>query len=353
MSFNIDLSIADLLVDPRTGWSIAILLAIWVIRDFVKNIPAFLRIKAIVYVPIARVVKFKLLEKEAIRSDVQGNINYIAQGIAAELPENSLKPMELYYEDRADPESFIRNGKIFVRIRPVEDEDNNFLNVAFLYLELALLPSAKPLLSTGQIKAVTYFTTHRLLQGRKTLIEKLHDDYYKPDTEKLPALPKYFQGIQRLDGRGLFYSVMLRVLEIESATLRFKTKSLNQEFDKVFDHLLKFLDNLKSREKNEEVWFYVAEGITFSLLLVAKPQKTIFVEPDSYVRRLKKNLTKTDWVFVIFSEAEKQYGNRVASLIEKSGLVDLVGTVECLKDYRGKNGGIVKVYAKRERVKKY
>jgi len=353
MTFNIDLSIADLLADPRTSWSIVVLLGLWILRDFVKNIPTFLKIKAVIYIPLARVIKYKRLEKEAIRSDVQGKINYIAQTIAKELPENSLKPMELHYEDRADPESFIRNRKIFVRIRPVENEDNNFFNVAFLYLELALLPSAKPLLSVGQVKAVTYFTTHRLLQGRKTLIEKLHDEYYKPDTEKLPELTKYFQGIQRLDGRGIFYSVMLRVLEIESGTLRFKSKSLDKEFDKVFEHLLNFLDNLISKEKKDSVWFYVAEGISFSLLLVAKPQKTIFVDPASYVRRLKKNLAKTDWVFVIFSEAEREYGDQVVSSIEKSDLVDLVGNVECLKDYRGKKGGVVKVYVKRERVKKY
>lgn len=59
MSFNFDLSNFDFLSNPLSGWLISILLAIWIIRDFVKNFPLFLKFKAFFYIPIARKLHFK------------------------------------------------------------------------------------------------------------------------------------------------------------------------------------------------------------------------------------------------------------------------------------------------------
>ena len=46
MSFNFDFTNFDFLSNPLYGWLIAVLLAIWIIRDFVKNLPLFLKLKA-------------------------------------------------------------------------------------------------------------------------------------------------------------------------------------------------------------------------------------------------------------------------------------------------------------------
>lgn len=350
---GLDISIGDLAQNPVIAWLVVLLLLIWVIRDLVKNLPLFLKFKAIVYIPLVRFFRYKKFEKEAIRSDIQGTINYAVSPLIEELPSGSLKPLEIEYANNADINSFIRENKIFVRIRPVQNEDENFINVIRVYLEMALIPDSKTLLTEEQRKSITYFTTQKIVEGRKTLINKLHDEYFLPDTHKYSKLNDYFQKIVTIDKKGLFYSIMIRIIEKGASNLRFKTGTLSAEFENVLDHLVAFIKSLKSKEKNESVWKYQKPGITFSILLVAKPEKTFFVKPESYVNRLKDDLKTTDWVFVVFSQAESRYGARVANAIESADVVDLVDSIKSGKDYRGKNGGIVRLYAKKDKLKNY
>lgn len=353
MNFNFDLSNLDFLSNPLLGWLVAILLIIWIVRDFVKNFPLFLKFKAIFYIPIARRLHFRRLEKEAIKCDIQGTVNYAVNSIIEELPEGSLKPLEIQYIEKSEVESFIKQGKIFVRIRPVKSEDENFLNVIQIYLELALIPDSKKLLDDKQKKAITYFTTTRLITGHKTLINKLHDDYYSKDISSFPEIKDYFEKISYIDRRGLFFSVVIRIIELSASRLRFSQGNLNDEFNKVIDHVVDFIKNLKSKNKKENVWKFINPFISFSILLVAKPVKAFIVKPSSYVNRLKDNLKSTNWVFVVFSRDELKYGLKVARAIELSGLVDLADSVTSCRDYRCKQGGIIKIYAKKNKLKIY
>ncbi len=354
MGFEFGIPIDELLARyPLMGWILFIFLLIWVfaksVGSLIKDIPQVLKLKAIILIPLVEKIKLKKFEKEAIRSDIQGTVNYAVKTISNELPEDAIKKLEISYIEDSEEKNFIKENKIYVRIKPVENQDDNFLNVTRLYLELVLIPNSKPLLSTEQKKAVTYFTTQKIIQNKKKLLKKLHNKYYLPDTLKHKQLKKYFKKITTIDSRGLFFSVALRTIERGADTLLFKEGSLKKEFDNILNHIFDFLENLSEGTLEEQMWKYTRTGTSFSLLLVAAPLKAKISNTQPYVSRLKDNLKHTECIFVVFSKDEWHFGKRVAEAIENYGEVDLLETIQTDKDYREKSNGIIKLYSKKKR----
>ncbi len=321
----------------------------WSIVKLIENLPAILKLKAIILIPLVKRFKFYKLEKEAIRSDIQGTVNRAVNEIANELPEGSIKPLEIEYIQESEENSFLKENKIYLRIKPVENESDNFLNVTRLYLELVLIPNSKSLLSIQQKRAVTYFTTRKIVQGKNRLIKKLHNDYYLPDTKKYNKLKNYFEEITKIDCRGLFFSVVLRTIERGADALLFKKGSLEKEFDNILGYVCEFLEKLKEGNLEKQMWKYIHTGTSFSLLLVAAPHRARTLNTQPYVNRLKDNLKSTDCVFVVFSKDEWHFGKKVSKAIETYGEVDLLETIYTNKDYREKSGGIIKLYSKKKK----
>jgi len=340
-----------LMKHPLLGWLLFFSLFIgvmgWAVGSLVNNIPAFLKLKALILLPIARKIRFRKLEKEAIKSDIQGKVNYVVKRIAAELPEGSIKPLEIVYVERTEEKSFIEQNKVYVRIKPVENQEDNFLNVTRLYLEMVLVPNSKPLLSVPQKKAITYFTAQKIVEENKRILQKLHNDYYLPDVKKYASLKDYFEKIKRIDSRGFFYSIVLRTIERGAVSLLFKPGSLRKGFDDILLYLCEFISKLKKGEVADELWKYHHPGASFYLLLVAHPLMAKVVTPKSYVNRLLDDLKKTEFVFVIFSQAEWNFGKQVAKAMDNTAEIELIETIRTDRDYRGKKGGIIKLYAKK------
>lgn len=350
---DIVFDIGEAAKNPIVLWIIIIALVLGILANLAKNWPQLLKLKAFILIPLVRYFNFRFLEKEAVKSDIQGTINYAVSPIIEELPEGSLKLLEIEYVRKSDAESFVKENKIYVRIRPLENEDDNFFDVLFLYLELALIPEAKKLLAEDQKKAVLYFTSQKIVEGRKTLVDKLHDDYYAIDTGHFTQLRKYFEDIRIIENRGLFYGVMIRALERAASNIRFKQGNLTQEFDKISEYLRNFVAGIGKGGNADSAWHYSSQGNAFSLLLVANPKRANNTDPKLYVKRFNNDLKKTDWVFVIFSQAEYRYGAKVSRLIEDQGIVDLVFSTKSRHDYRKEKGGVVKLYVKKDKLKNY
>src|SRR5258708_2456278 len=103
MPFSFDFGLGDFAKNPIVLWLVIVILILWIVRDFVKTLPAFLKIKALIYIPLANWFQFKFLQKEAIKSDIQGTINYAVNPIIKELPEGSIKPLQIEYINRVEP----------------------------------------------------------------------------------------------------------------------------------------------------------------------------------------------------------------------------------------------------------
>jgi len=347
MQIDAIFSLTKYLPHIDTGWLVAALLFIYI---FIKDLPEFAKLKASVLLPLSQWLKFKGLQKSAIKNDIEGTVNVAVKILENEMPEGTIKGIEIEYINDTKKEAFIREGRVFVRIKPAEKEEENFVVVTKLYLDCVLLPNSKKLLTEEQSKAVTYFTAYRIMGKRARYLNKLHDDYYKPDTDSKPKIKEYFEAIECVDKRGLFYSTMLRSIEECAGNVRFTSGSLNTEFDNILQHLQRFVEELKKKTKdgNDNLWNYKSSGVSFALLLVADPLKARIGSYKAYLNRLKKNFSRVSYVFVVFSKKEwLPFGKEVADALDSYIGATFIGEVESSHDYRGKNGGIVRLYERK------
>lgn len=337
---------------PTLGWAIALLsvfvLFIFLLERIFRNFPLFEKYFGQLSVSIAGHIRFKRFQRNAIKHDIQGTVNYAVKTISEELPENNIKPIEVQYVRETSKESFINNGKIFVRVKPVENQDDNFLNILPLYLECVLIPNAKPLLSIPQLKAITYYTEKKIVGDRSVLKRKLHDEYFLNDAKNYIELKPYFSKIEKIDSKGLFFSVFLRVIERGSNNLRFTNHTMKNEFNAILEHIVNFVVNFEKKTLIEQMWEYKKPKTSFSLLLVARPEMAALEKYENYIKRLLEHLVHTDFVYVVFSKSEWTFGEKVAQRMENLGGVSLVETIKTFNDYRGEKNGIIKAYKKSE-----
>lgn len=347
MSAEISVLLKDF-ASSYLGW---VLFFLSLLYGFLKDLPQILELKGRVLIPISKWWLLRKFQREAVRSCIQGRVNIVVNSLEGEMPAGSIKPLEIIYVNSSQREAFIREGKVFVRIRPVEDQDRNFINVIQLYLGQVLLPNSRKLLSEEQEKSVIYLTAYKLLKTRGTVAEKLHDDYYLPDVKRSGKIKVYFEKGREVDERGLFFSVVLRIVEEGAKAMRFERGDLKKEFDCVLEHICNFVKELKKigGEKDNDFWRYGGDGVSFSLLLVADPLKAMIGETDVYLKRFEDNLKITRYVFVLFSKTEWwPFGGRVAAAIDSFEQAKLVGVIRSAYDYRGKEDGIVRIYTRKD-----
>lgn len=353
MPINLDFSLGDFFTaHPRAGWLVAAALALAIVLNQVRNVPFVMKLIGQAWLPIARIFRHWRIQKKAVKGNIENTVNYAVRPLLSEMPSGDLKGLKIEYVKNSKVESFIREGKIIVRLRPVIDQDKNLINVLRLYLEAALMPQSRYLLNTAQRKAITYYTGYKLLHGHQRLVNKLHDEYFVIDKRRETDLQEYFNKIRRSDRRGFFYSIVLRVIEHGSSEIRFTNRSVSEEFGRVLDHITNFIHGLKrgGRSIGDKLWSYTRPGTEFSMLLVARPDVAAKSSVSPYLNRFKENIRKSDRVFVVFTTSEwSSFGEGVARLLDIQEEAELLETFQCRHDYRGEEGGIVRLYARRRK----
>ncbi len=313
-------------------------------NHFIKNLPIYSLLKAKVLIPFAQQFKFVLLQKAAIKNDIQGKFNFAIRSIKDELPSSDIKPLEIQWVKNSTKEVFIRENKVFVRIRPLDNQEDNFLNVTEPFLESVLLPKSKYLIQEVQKKAIIYFTTSVIISSHERLVTRFHDKYYLPESRKYKSLSNYYEKIEQIYKKGFFFSIAIRALELCADNQRFKKTDLGSEFSQILDHLLNFIENIGMEDDFK--WHFNSTGITYSMLLVAMPMKAHKGDVKAYVNRAKEHFKKSQILFVSFSNKEKEFGAQVTDAINAQLPVELIAELRSQYDYRGHQGGIVRVFKK-------
>lgn len=349
MSFN---NIIDLMkTHPFLGYGLLILfISVFVLNQLAQVIPVLMSIKAKILIPLANIFKFKKLQEAAIKSDIQGTVNYALAPLSKEITDQKIKPLEIEWVEDLPIEKFIKEDKILVRIKPLKDQDDNILSVTQPYLESVLLPHSSLLIADVQKKSIVYFTTKMVIGNNNRLLAKFHDRYYLPDCKKYELLEGYFTKIDQIYRRGLFFSIVISAIEFASEKNRFKKSNLSSDFGQILDHLLAFIESLSKPDSanptNVSLWNYRGVSISYGLLLVAMPQKALIGDIKPYITRATEHLKVSDILFVAFSHQERNFGNEVARAIEKALPVKLMDELTSRYDYRGENDGEVKIYIK-------
>lgn len=335
--------------NPYLGYVLLIILIFFYItNNLVKSLPLFSKINAKILIPIASKIKLSFLQRAAIKNDIQGKVNSVIKVISNEIPKQRIKPIEIEWVKNTSVETFIKDNKILVRIRPLENQEDNLLNVTQPFLESILIPKCLLLIQDVQRKAIIYFTTKSVIKDNESLLNRFHDNYYLPACKNYKSLEEYFRKIEFTYNRGLFFSVGITAIEAAAEKNKFVKTNLGSDFAQILNHLVAFIENLNKlgAERNDTVWSFFGSGISYGLLLVARPKNAKEWKVNLYIKRAEEKLKTCDILFVAFSHQEKNFGDHVAKCMENQLNINLIDELETAFDYRGAFNGIVRIYRK-------
>jgi hypothetical protein len=330
-------------------WLIILLIIAIVLWNILREFDSIFLFWSKILAPLYKRFRLRLFEKQVTKYDIEEKVQKTMSKISAEVPSENIKKLSISYVTDTDEESFIKDNKIYIRVKPFyESQEQNFLNITSFYLDCVLIPKTKTLLSKERAKSLVDYTIYKMLDD-ESLKSTFHDEFFYEHKKIFPNLQGIFDDLQYIDRRGMLYSIVIRGIENAYRNVQFSSNSIDGTFDAVIAHTKKFLQALKGGNVQEDQWKCNAPNTSYAILLVANPKKAKFVSPRGYINKVVEHLDRVSHVYAVFSGSEwNQFGKTVSKGIETNNEIKLVETIYTSKDYRKHDKGIIKVYAKQQ-----
>lgn len=313
-------------------------------------IPQLDILRAKVLMPIAKSYKHSQLVKKAIKSDIRGHVNLEISKMKAYLPAGWATEMDVDWVKNEELSDLLQENKIIVRIRPVENQDHNFVNTVYHYLRTSFFPKTQAVVPKPHFEASVLHVCRKIAENRggesKTVFE---EQILEPSIQRHKQIPTYLDDYSHLDERGFFTGTFLRELHLVATEARFTSARANmgQEAIGIINHIKKFITAFQSEDKKipATCWSNKGNVSKYAILLVANPVKTA-KGIDAYINRARSQFQSgAKRLYVFGSNTEAKFANSVIVGIE--GTIDNIKLIERYEtpfDYRGAKQGIGAVF---------
>jgi len=168
------------------------------------------------------------------------------------------------------PESFIKGGKVVIKLSYHTNEDENVINVVREYVSKNLITNARPHISEKINTSIDLMTTKKLLfEERKSALNRFYKETLDPERERDSGIKKYCDAIERIDEQGWFTRIFLRELKDlgEQMHLKIPQEEAKEESEKFLD----FLSKVAAKEPGKDVNpIFEGDKIRTGIVFVAK-----------------------------------------------------------------------------------
>ncbi len=242
----------------------------------------------------ARIEKFLIhlgfrRDKKFIKKDVRSKINIASKRINKEADGLITKGVEILWVNQENVESFLRKGKVIIRMRPHENHDENVVNAVTHYVKTGVLHTSKRYLPEKVKEAVNLALTKKILLEESedsTSLEYFGLQALNPSLESDLELKKIFSIIQKMEEKGLFTRILLREIRMLGKKLYPSEASdaVLRETKNFFD----FLEPFACHEKDGDItdWNFIDKDIQVGIMYVAKKEKLNNEGLTPYIKRV-------------------------------------------------------------------
>jgi hypothetical protein len=245
---------------------------------------------------------FRGAHKKYVQLDLQGRINDFTRKIAKEAPYVEAKKVRIELQEGAiDRESFLKEGRVLLRLRRDDPDDLNFVHGAYLFVSTALLHRTKRYISPSHRESIDLYVTTKLIEKEKThLVGLFLDEYLHPKTaDPSDKVSVYFDKFSKIDRAAAFFPVLLQELDF----LGGKVFGRRQD-DRIIievNNLVEFLEKFAGRRVGEESDLnFEQEYCRFAIVIVGKAFK-LSPEGEVYVKYIRKYLVpkKIETIYIL------------------------------------------------------
>lgn len=208
---------------------------------------------------------FGFFKRQAVSSNIEAIISRCAELLNRELGEGVL-PKEVKVQwvgQNQDRDSFIKGGKIVVKMSYTGNSSQNLINVCMAYLNEVFIPQTRPYIDTSLVKTSELMIAKKFLSKKSSQALNLFvQDVLNPILETDEQLRSDSEKLEILDAKGMFAQLFLPEI-IDIGNYLYPTPT-TPELRKQTRDLLEFLVAIATKDQGEEVpleysspWFNV------------------------------------------------------------------------------------------------
>lgn len=306
----------------------------------------------------SEITGFRKIKRAAIENDIVTPLNELVSEISNELPNSWIKPVSFKWVRKESKEQFIKDGKIVLRIRPKENQENNFLTAVLYYFKEALFPGTKDIIPSIIQNSSSLYLTQRTVAKRSDKLDDVFDnEYLEPAIKKNTKISQYIEKFKKLDYGGLFTSTYFREMQefAQASRLTNLRDKIVDESNEIIDHCNIFIKHIQLSKKQRKklinssfdekiVWTRHGRAFQYSFLAVAQPYH---FSTSGYIRRIRKKIKSgADRIYVVGAGNEVKFTVNVINTIQRKVTgIKLIHQFKQYRDYRGDYGGIGAVFA--------
>lgn len=229
------------------------------------------------------------IDRYAVASSLQDAINGVCERINKQSPGILPHAFKIEWVQTDNPESFMTNGQVVVRLNHYENQDKNIVDSTLLYLKVGLIPRSKNYLDKTLRKSCEFKVATQIFAANR---ENGAFDYFienelNPAVLAEPNLNKDLQILEDLDSVGFFSHVFLTEVKQTGEKLMgtMPVVSVQQEL-RSFALFLQTIAN-KGWDENVPLAFKGVK-IKAAVILVAKKEtiRSFGIEP--YINRISR-----------------------------------------------------------------
>lgn len=259
-------------------------------------------------------------EKKYIKTHLEGTLGKRIEEINKEVNGLDADKIKIIMVQTSTRETFIKDRTLIIRLQRKENHDENLVNVAVLYTEQCLYKKLELHLNEEQKQGFNLYTEKSFLKNCSgSALQFFHKNYYLPIAKDNQTIQRYFEKLERIDGKGLFYSVFVQEMIFLGNKAYFKKKpeEINKEVDKFVNFLETFAERTKGDLEVEKTFLGV--NIKMAFILVALKEKRELGMSDSYVRYIEKLLQDDIESYYLLGRGHNiKFVNEVADAVKKN-----------------------------------
>lgn len=253
------------------GWILFGILFILVVF-FIDKIERFV---ALIYKILSKIFKtIPWIHKKYIKHDFQSSINNFSNGfIKNEI--KGFKPINIkvdWVDENQIPESFLKEGKLIVRMKKNSNDNKNFVNAVMVFISESVLPKAKKYISKKQRESIDLYVAKKMFDKKNEDIAiEFVQDYLQPKMED-EKIDNFFAKYEGIDKAGLFFPVFIQ----EMIFLGNKVFNNRRDDSIIIEvtNLINFLDRRASKKVGQDMdGRFFGEYCKFAVVLVGKVDK--------------------------------------------------------------------------------
>lgn len=312
-----------------------------------RVMPQFGNLKKKFWGYLARKLKHRKLEKLAIASDVENAVNEVVLDLQSELPAGWIEKASIDWVDKDIKVEDLKDEETILRIRPLENQDENLINGIYFFFAKNLFPTAKDVVPLNVRKASALYISRRAIRDKKPfLTQKFENGILEASIKDDTSIVGYIDNFEEIDTKGFFTGAFLR--EIHEIACRSKFKELRNkiedEIKSVLRHIGEFAKNINKRGNPDWKWSRKGPATSYAFLLVAQP---FHGGTNPYINRVREHLEQgVERIYIMGANQESRFVKKVISDVSKVPECRLIEIFDLNRDYRGDRKGICALFEK-------